>query len=98
MIVASYYIEGYHGLPLEINVIQLQLQCVVKDIKSRNGDNEINKMSSLKYCHKLIKRVNERDNWHRTQTRNICTGLVKVSILSNNRTIQSDTRLAHIMF
>ena len=61
---------------------------------SSRGDNEINKMSSLKYCHKVIKRVNERGNEHEIQTINPCTGLVKVLILSNNCSIQSDPRLA----
>ena len=58
------------------------------------GDIKTNKMSSLKYFHKVIKRVNERDNEHEIQTINLCTGLVKVSILSNNCSMQSDPRLA----
>ena len=37
---------------------------------SSRGDNEINKKSSLKYFHKVIKRVNERDNEHEIQTIN----------------------------
>ena len=61
---------------------------------SSRGDNEINKKSSLKYFHKVIKRVNERDNEHEIQTINPCTGLVKVSILSNNCYMQSDTGIA----
>ena len=61
---------------------------------SSRGDNEINKISPLKYFHKVIKRTNERDNEHEIQTINQCTGLVKVSILSNNCYMQSDTRLS----
>ena len=61
---------------------------------SSRGDNEIDKFSPLKYCHKVIKRVNERDNKHEIQTINPCTGLVKVSILRKNCYMQSDTRLA----
>ena len=41
--------------------------------------------------------MNERDNEHEIQTINQCTGLVKVSILSNNCYMQSDTRLAYIV-
>ena len=61
---------------------------------SSRGDNEIDKISPLKYCHKVIKRVNERDNEHEIQTINLCTGLVKVSIFSNNCYMQSDTGIA----
>ena len=33
LIVAPYYIEGTHGLPLESNDISYKLQCVVKTVK-----------------------------------------------------------------
>ena len=58
----------------------------------------MSRMLSLRYFHKLIKRVNERDNEHEIHTINTFTGLVKVLILSNNCPIKIDPRLAYIVF
>ena len=60
LIVTSYYIEGGHGLILDSHAISDQLNHVVKSFKFRHGDNDINKISSLKYCLKLIKIVSKR--------------------------------------
>ena len=97
-IVASVEIEGGHGPLLDNHYISDQLQHVVKASKGRCGDNDINKMSPLKYCCEAIKHVDERESEHKIQTRESHTGLVKVSILVNNHTNQSDPRLACIMF
>ena len=61
---------------------------------SSRVDDEMNKITSLKYFQKVIKCVNERDNEHEIQTINPCTELVKVSILRNNCYMKSDSRLA----
>ena len=98
LIVASVEIEGGHGPLLDNHYISDQLQHVVKTSKGQCGDNDINKMSSLKYCCEAIKHVDERESEHKIQTRESHTGLLKVSILVNTYTNQSDPRLACIMF
>ena len=69
LIVASVSIEGGHDLTLDINVLSYQLQNIVKDAKFQCSDNAINKNSSLKYFHGVIKRIDEKENEHEIQTR-----------------------------
>ena len=59
MIVASDDIKGGHDLPLESNYLSEQLQRVFKTVKLWHGDNNINKMSPLKYFREVINSVNE---------------------------------------
>ena len=69
LIVTSVSIEGGHDLTLDINVLSYQLQNIVKDAKFQCSDNAINKNSPLKYCHGVIKRIDEKENEHEIQTR-----------------------------
>ena len=69
LIVASVSIEGGHDLTLDINVLSYQLQNIVKDAKFQCSDNAINKNPPLKYCHGVIKRIDEKENEHEIQTR-----------------------------
>ena len=78
MVAASAEIEVGHGLPLDNNSLSEQLQRIVKAAKCRRGDNDKNKFSPLKYCCEVIKRVNERENYHEIQTRKLRTESVKV--------------------
>ena len=68
-----------------------------KLIECQSSYKDNKKMPHLKYCHEVIKRVNERYNGNEIQTRNSCVVLVKVSIFRNNRDIQSYPRLDFIM-
>ena len=84
MIVESDEIEGFHRLPLESNAISEQLQRVVKTIKCRCDDNNIDKIPHLKYLREVIKCVNERENEQKKQTRKSFRVLVKGSSSRKN--------------
>ena len=53
-------IEGGHGLPLECNGVSQQLQNVIKDVKYRCGDYNIQEKLSSRYFHEVIKRANKK--------------------------------------
>ena len=78
LVVLSAHIEGGHILPLKNHDFSDQLQCVFKYAKFRCGDNNINKISPLKYFRELIKCVNKREIEHEIQTRKSSIGLLKL--------------------
>ena len=85
LVIASTDIEVFHGLPLDCRGVAQQFQNVVGDVNYRCGDNGILEKYSMGYFRELIKRVNKREDEHEYQKNNYCTGLVKVSRLSNTR-------------
>ena len=82
---------------MESNYLSWEFECVAKAVNFSSGENDINKISPLGYYFKVIKRVDERENDHEIETINLCTGLVNVSILSNNHSMQSDPRISWIV-
>ena len=63
-IVSESEIEVIHGLPLVTHDLVEQLQYSAKSVKCRSVNNDIQQTSSLNYCRKVIKRVNENEDDH----------------------------------
>ena len=59
LVVSSAKIEGGHGLPLDCCGVSKQFQNVINAVKSQYGDYNIQEEESLRYCRKVIKRVNK---------------------------------------
>ena len=78
MIFESDKIDGGSGLTFACHGIEQQLQNVVKDAKSRFGDNNILQKSSMRYLQALIKWVNKIEDDHEDQKIISRTGLVKI--------------------
>ena len=98
LIVASAKIGGDHGLPLEFRGVAQKWKNLVKAVKYRCGDYDIQEESSLRYLRKVINRVNKKGDKHEIQTTKSHSELVKVSSFSNNQATWSDPRLAWFMF
>ena len=78
LLFASAEVEGGHGISLESNTLSDQLESALKPVEFWRGDNNINKILSLKYCREVIKCMNERENEHERKIRKLQIGLVKV--------------------
>ena len=98
LVVASAKIEGAHGLPIGVNTLGSELQLVIRAVNARQSTKVITPKSSSQYTRSVIKRVNNREDGRANQRKKSRTGLVKVSSISNNRSRQSDPRLAWLMF
>ena len=98
LVVASAEIEGAHGLPIDVNTLGGELQLVITSVSARQSTNIITPKSLAKYTRSVIKQVNKREDGHDNQRKKSRTGLVKVSSIINNRSRQSDPRLAWLMF
>ena len=83
--VASTEIEGAHGMPIDVNTLEAKLKLVIKAVKARQSTKDITANSSSNYTRSVIKQVNGIEDRHDTQSKNIRTGLVKVSSISNYR-------------
>ena len=70
----------------------------IKSVNARQSTKDITANSSSKYTRSVIKRVNRKEDGHDNQRNNIRIGLVKVSIIINNRANQSGPVLAWLMF
>ena len=71
---------------------------VIRAVNSQKSTEDITPKASSQYTRSVIKRVNNLEDGHDKQRKNIRTGLVKVSRIINNRESQSDPRLAWMMF
>ena len=91
-------IEGACGLPIDINTLGVELKLVIKAVNARQSNKEITPKESSQYTCAVIKRVNNIEDGHDKQRKNIRTGLAKVSSIGNNRERQSDPRLVWLMF
>ena len=98
LVVASAEIEGAHGLPIAVNTFGVELQLVIRSVNARQSTKYITPKASSHYTCLVIKKVNNIEECHDKQSKKSITGLVKVSSISNNRSEQSDTRLACMMF
>ena len=98
LVVASSEIEGAHGLPIDVNTLGGELQLVIRAMNARQSTKVITPRVSSQYTRLVIKRVNNREDGHDNQRKKSRTGLVKVSSISNNRSSQSDPRLAWLVF
>ena len=90
-------IEGGDGLPLNCNGVTQQLLNDAKDTNYLCDDNKTIPKYSMRSCRAVINQVNKTEDEHEEQKIRSCTGLVKVSRLSNTQDSQIDTRLAWIM-
>ena len=98
LVVASAEIEGAHGLPIDVNTLGSELQLVIRAVNERQSTKVITPKASSQYTRSVIKPVKNREDGHDNQRKKSRTGLVKVSSISNNRSRQSDPRLAWLMF
>ena len=98
LVVASAEIEGAHGLPIDVNTLGVKLKMVIKAVNERQLTKDITPKASSQYTRAIIKRVSNIEDGHDTQKKKRRTVLVKVSSISNNRSRQSDTKLAWMMF
>ena len=96
--VASYKIEGAHGLPIDVNTLICELQLVIRAVDARQSTKIITPKASSQYTRSVIKRVNNIEDGHDNQRKKSRTVLVKVSSIRNTRSRQSDPRLAWLMF
>ena len=85
-------------MPIDVNTLGGELQFFIKAVNARQLTKEITPKSASKYTLSVINRVNSIEDDHDNQRKKIGTGLVKVSIISNNRVRKSDPRLAWLMF
>ena len=98
LVVASAEIEGAHGLPIYVNTLGSELQLVIRAVNKRQPTKVITPRASSQYTRSVINRVNNIKDGRDNQRKKSRTGLVKVSSISNNRVMQSDPRLAWLMF
>ena len=98
LVVAAAEIEGAHGLPIDVNTLQAELQLVIRAVNARQSTKVITPKSSSQYTRSVIKRVKNCEDSHDNQRKKIRTGLVKVSNISNNISRKSDPRLVWLMF
>ena len=98
LVIVSAEIEGAYGLPIYVNTLGIELKLVIKAVNSRQSTKEITPKTSSKYTRLLFNRVKKTEDGHDKQRKEIRTGLVNVSIISNNRARRSDPRLAWLMF
>ena len=75
-----------HECALQASVLMLTVLCVCL-LYCLTVNKEIYSILSIKYYHRVIKHVNERDNKHETQTKKLCTGLVMYQDLATTVTI-----------
>ena len=85
-------------MPIDVNALVAELELVIKAVNPRQSTKDITSNSSCQYTRSLIKRVNRKEDGHYTQRKKIKTGSVKVPSIRNNRSRQSDPRLAWLMF
>ena len=78
--------------------ISAELQCAVESAKERTTYKYITLKSAAKYFCAVVNKVTVYKEAHDNQRKNSRTGFINVSIISNNRSTQSDPRLAWIMF
>ena len=98
LVVAAAEMEAANGLPIDVNTLGAELQLVIRAVNARQSTKVITPNASSQYTCSVIKRVNKREDGHDNQRNKSRTGSVKVSSISNNRSRQSDTRLAWLMF
>ena len=98
LVIVSDNVEVGHSLLFYCPVVAMQLQNVVRDVKSQCGDNDILQTSYMRYFQEVIKRVNKKEDGHEDQKVKNRTEIVKLLSLSNTKYSQSDPRLAWIMF
>ena len=67
-------------------------------MKERPKYKETSPQYAAKYCHTVVKQVNVFEEAHDKQRKKSRTGLIKVSIPSNNISRQSYPSLSRIMF
>ena len=98
LVVASAEIEGAHGLHIDDNTLGGRLQLVIRAMNAQQSTKVITPKASSQYTRLVIKRVNNIGDGHDNQSKKSRTGLLKVSSISNNRSRQSDPRLACLIF
>ena len=98
LVVALAEIEGAQGLPIDVNTLGVEMELFIKSINALQSTKDITPKALSQYTRSFIKRVNNIEDGQNNQRKKSRTGLVKVSIISNNRTRQSDPRLAWLMF
>ena len=81
-------------MPMNSATIAPEPQCVVESVKARPTCKETTLKSTESYFGAVVKRVNVPEETHDKQRNNSRPGLIKISSLSNNRSNQSDSRLA----
>ena len=81
-----------------VNTLGSELQLVIRAVKKRQSTKVITPKASSQYTRSVINRVNNIKDGRDNQRKKSRTGLVKVSSISNNRSRQSDPRLAWLMF
>ena len=55
LVISTADIWGVHGIPFDFHGVAIQLQKIVKTVKSRCGDNDILEKFSMRYWRKVIK-------------------------------------------
>ena len=60
MVIASANIEGVHDLPFGFRGVAMQLQNIVKAVKSQCDDCDILQKSSMRYFQEVTKWVNKK--------------------------------------
>ena len=96
--VALEYIEVDHGFLIDVNKLGAELKIFIKAVNARQSTKDITDNSLSKYTRSVINQVNCIEDGHDTKRKKSKTGLVKVSRIINNRSRQSDPRLAWMMF
>ena len=74
LVIVSYKIKGGRGLPLDCCGVAQQLQNVVKTVKFRCDDCNIQEKLSMRYFQELIKSVNKEEDEHEDQEKIIVQG------------------------
>ena len=82
------------GCQIDVNKLGVELQLVIKAVNTRQSTNGFTPKASSQYNRSVIKRVKNIEYGYDKQRKKNRTGLVKVSIISNNRARQNDPRLA----
>ena len=85
-------------MPIDVNTLGGELQLIIGAVNARQSTKVITPKASSQYTRSIIKRVKNREDGHDNQRKKSRTGLVKVPSMSNNRSRQSDPRLAWMMF
>ena len=85
LVVALAEIEGAHELPIYVNTLGVEHQLVIRAVSSQQSTKDITPKASSQYTRSVIKRVKNLEDGHENQREKSIKGLVKVSIISNNR-------------
>ena len=85
-------------MPTNTAMISTELKYVVASVKAIETCKKITHNYASKYCCAVRNQVNVSKEDHDKQRKKSRTGLIKISILSNNRDNQSDPRLYWMMF